>query len=240
MTEEQQIDELKKLLQHASRRARQLVEHILQHGQITTEEIQNIYGYEHPPRAARDVIELGIPLERGWVKNAQGRRIRVYWLGDLSQMRRLRGRAPVPKPLKKAILQKQGERCSLCSLRVPERSLQVDHRVPYEISGEVENPQEHLDEFMLLCGSCNRAKSWSCEHCPNWTDEHRADICRKCYWAYPEKYEHIALRQIRRLDIVWSEEEIQVFERLQRKTQQLGEQMPEYVKMVLRRHVLGG
>ncbi len=237
MTEEQQIAELRKLLERAPKRARQLVEHILQHGQVTTEEFQNLYGYEHPPRAARDVRELGIPLETSQMKTPQGRRVGVYRLGDLSQMRRLSGRTPAPKHMKQAIVQKQGETCSICQLAIPARLLQVDHRIPYEISGEVEEPQEHLDEFMLLCGSCNRAKSWSCEHCPNWVEEHLPDICRKCYWAYPENYEHIALRQIRRLDIVWSEEEIAVFERLQQKAQQLGEEVPEYVKAVLRRHV---
>ncbi|MCS6829552.1 MAG: hypothetical protein RMM08_01255 [Armatimonadota bacterium] len=70
MSEEQQIAELKKLLEIAPRRARLLVEHCLQHGQVTTEELQNVYGYEHPPRAARDVRELGIPLEGGWAQNA--------------------------------------------------------------------------------------------------------------------------------------------------------------------------
>jgi hypothetical protein len=237
MTEEQQIAELRKLLERAPKRARQLVEHILQYGQVTTEELQNVYGYEHPPRAARDVSELGIPLKRSWGRDSQGRRIRVYQLGDLSQMRRLSGRTPVPRRIKEAIVQKQGETCSICQLAMPARALQVDHRIPYGISGEVEEPQEHLDEFMLLCGSCNRAKSWSCEHCPNWVEEHLPDVCRKCYWAYPEDYKHIALRQIRRLDIVWSEEEIAVFERLQQKAQQLGKEVPEYVKAVLRQHV---
>ncbi|MCS6829553.1 MAG: endonuclease domain-containing protein [Armatimonadota bacterium] len=153
-------------------------------------------------------------------------------------MRRLRGRVPVPKRLKNAIVQQQGEKCFICQIAMPARALQVDHRIPYEISGEVTNPLEHLDCFMLLCGSCNRAKSWSCEHCPNWTEEHLPDVCQKCYWAYPEGYEHIALRQIRRLDIVWSEEEVAVFERLRQKAQQLGERMPEYVKAVLREHAL--
>lgn len=237
MTEEQ-ILELKRLLERAPRRARQMVEHILQHGQVTTQELQLLYGYEHPPRAAKDVVELGIPLERGWVQNEQGRRIRVYRLGDLSQIRRLHGRAPVPKKVREAIVREQGERCSICQMVLPTRALQIDHRVPYEISGGVESPEEHVDEFMLLCASCNRAKSWSCEHCLNWTGGRRAETCRKCYWAYPEDYEHIALRQVRRLDIVWNEEEIAVFEKLREQAQQRGTAMLDYVKAVLRRHVL--
>lgn len=44
-------------------RPRTVIQHILKHGFVTTEELKNIYGYDHPPRAARDVRELGIPLD---------------------------------------------------------------------------------------------------------------------------------------------------------------------------------
>jgi hypothetical protein len=40
-----------------------VIDHILQYGFITTEDLENTYGYNHPPRAARDVREAGIPLE---------------------------------------------------------------------------------------------------------------------------------------------------------------------------------
>ena len=46
-----------------NKRARTVVDHILEHGQVTTEELKERYGYNHPPRAARDVREQGIPLE---------------------------------------------------------------------------------------------------------------------------------------------------------------------------------
>jgi len=87
---------------------------------------------------------------------------------------------------------------------------------------------------MLLCGTCNRAKSWSCEHCPNWKEERNPEICKKCYWAYPESYQHVGLRQLRRLDLVWTEEEIAIYERLVRKAQQSNQQLPDFVKSVLR------
>ena len=38
-------------------------EHILEHGHITAEELKDNYGYNHPPRAARDVRENGVPLD---------------------------------------------------------------------------------------------------------------------------------------------------------------------------------
>ena len=45
------------------KRARTVLDHILEHGHVTTEELKDLYGYNHPPRAARDVREQGIPLE---------------------------------------------------------------------------------------------------------------------------------------------------------------------------------
>jgi hypothetical protein len=47
-----------------AKRPKTVIGHILKHGQITTEELKNLYGYNHPPRAARDVKEHGIPIER--------------------------------------------------------------------------------------------------------------------------------------------------------------------------------
>lgn len=42
-----------------AKRPRTVIQHILQHDQITTEELKNTYGYNHPPRAIRDVREQG-------------------------------------------------------------------------------------------------------------------------------------------------------------------------------------
>ena len=40
------------------KRPKTVIDHILKRGHITTEELKNKYGYDHPPRAARDVREL--------------------------------------------------------------------------------------------------------------------------------------------------------------------------------------
>jgi hypothetical protein len=40
--------------------------------------------------------------------------------------------------------------------------------------------------------------------------------CKNCYWANPSEYNHIALREIRRIEIVWSDEEITVYENLKK------------------------
>lgn len=223
-------------------RPKRVIEHILEHGFVTTEELRTIYGYDHPPRAARDVREQGIPLETFRVRNAQGRSIGAYRFGDPSTVLadRLGGRTAFSRDFKQRLLHVSNGRCYVCSLVYEARYLQIDHRVPYEVSGEPIAPERRVEEYMLLCGSCNRAKSWSCEHCPNWQEEKSPDICNSCYWGKPESYRHIALRLIRRLDIVWTEGEVAHYERLKSRAEALGESLPVYVKAVLDAHATEG
>ena len=49
-----------------------------------------------------------------------------------------------------------------------ERYLQIDHRIPYEVAGEEIGDERNPEKFMLLSGSAQRQKSWSCEHCQNY------------------------------------------------------------------------
>ena len=234
-----QNKEIKRLLKQISnKRARIVIEHILAYGFITTEELERKYGYNHPPRAARDVRESGIPLETFRVKDMGGRTIAAYRFGDITQIRkgRLQGRQTFPKNFKIMLYEKQDSKCAICSGRFEERYLQVDHRVPYEVAGDT---QEELnpEHFMLLCGPCNRAKSWSCEHCNNWIHEKAPSICLNCYWADPENYIHIALRKIRRADIIWEKDEISVYEKLKQQAQQSRALLPEFVKKAVKKFV---
>lgn len=125
----------------------------------------------------------------------------------------------------------------MCLAQYADRYLQIDHRVPYEVSGDFDDSQRDPQDYMLLCGSCNRAKSWSCEHCVNWLEEKSSEICESCYWVRPECYKHIALRLIRRLDVVWTEHETRVYEKLKQHVQALDESMPDYVKAVIKKHL---
>jgi len=81
------------------RRSRIVIEHILKHGYISTEDLSEEYGYGHPPRAARDVREQGIPLETFYVTGSDGRRIAAYRFGDPHDARpyKLGGRGIWPK-----------------------------------------------------------------------------------------------------------------------------------------------
>nr|VFJ91506.1 MAG: Helix-turn-helix domain [Candidatus Kentron sp. H]VFJ99951.1 MAG: Helix-turn-helix domain [Candidatus Kentron sp. H] len=220
-----------------AKRPRTVIEHILRHGQITTEELKDTYGYSHPPRAARDVREQGIPIITFRVAGVDGRSIAAYKFGDPSDVRstQLSGRTAFSSDLREALIGKYGSRCNIHLEPFPERDLQIDHRVPFEIAGTNDNLSEDISDYMLLCASANRAKSWSCENCPNW-QKRDIDTCKSCYWAYLESYTHIATRDIRRLDLLWSGEETAEYDLLIEEAARAQEKAPEYVKNVLRNH----
>jgi len=222
-----------------AKRPKTVIDHILAHGHITTEELKDSYGYDHPPRAARDVREHGIPLETFWVKASHGRKIGAYRFGDPSRVRlkRFDGRTALSKELKEQLIAKYGCKCFIYLEEMDERILQIDHRVPYEVDGDDKARTLNPDDFMLLCGSANRAKSWSCEHCENWTAKKDKKICLSCYWAYPEDYSHVAMRQIRRLDMIWEGDDVTAFDRLKEDAAAYGASLPEFVKEIIRKQL---
>lgn len=217
-----------------NRRANIVIEHIMKHGFITTEELENRYGYSHPPRAARDVREAGIPLETYQVKSSKKKSIAAYRFGDLTKLEiyRVEGRALFPKQLKRTLFERCEGHCFICNGTFEERYLQVDHRVPYEIVGDI-HTKRNLQEFMLLCGSCNRAKSWSCEHCDNWKDKKKPTLCMQCYWGSPEQYSHIALLEIRRLDIHWAGDEVQYYDAMKILAEKNNIELPAFIKKLV-------
>ena len=205
---------LKKLNSIKAKRPRTVIQHILKHGYITTEQLEKQYGYKHAPRAARDVRELGIPLEMYRVKSEDGRSIGAYRFGDLTKasdaIAKEKGRTVLSKALKSALIEKYGSKCFVYSQYMDERLLQVDHRIPYEIGGE---QGDNIEHYMLLSPSANRAKSWTCEHCPNWTIKD-IEFCSNCFWAHPENYSHIAGREERQIVITFSDNEIEDYNQL--------------------------
>jgi hypothetical protein len=219
-----------------AKRPKALIDHILQHGFITTEDLKKIYGYNHPPRAARDVREHGIPLETFRVKGSDGRKIAAYRFGDLSKARfsRFSGRTGLSKQIKDELIKQYGCKCFIYLEEVKKHELQIDHRIPFEIDGE---PDLEKENFMLLCGSANRAKSWSCEHCENWNSIKNKSICLSCYWAYPENYAHISMQQVRRVDLLWTEDDVKIYEVLKQRAISLGKEIPEFVKEIIKREI---
>ncbi len=205
---------LDKLNSVTAKRPKTVIQYILEHGYVTTEDLKQL-GYEHAPRAARDVREQGIPLETFRVKDTTGKTIAAYRFGDYSKIEdklsKVTGRTVLSSALKKALIDKYGSKCFIYLQSMEERLLQVDHRVPYEIGGEQDS--QNIDCYMLLSPSANRAKSWTCEHCPNWTQKN-IDFCIQCFWAHPENYTHIAGKQQRQIVITFSGDEIEDYNRL--------------------------
>ncbi len=225
-----------------AKRPKTVIEHILKHGHITTEELKAKYGYNHPPRAVRDVREHGIPLETFRVTGSDGRKIAAYRFGDINKKRfkKLSGRTGLSKKIKEFLIEKYGCKCFIYLEDMDERELQIDHRVPYEVGGDGDSGELKPDDFMLLSGSANRAKSWSCEHCENWQTLKKKEICLSCYWAYPEDYSHVAMQQVRRADLIWKGKETEKYERLKRDAKKSGQTIPEFVKQIIERAIKQG
>ena len=106
---------LDKLNSVTAKRPKTVIQHILEHGFVTTEELEQLYGYKHAPRAARDVRELGIPLETYRVKSSDGRSIGAYRFGNPAlaenAVSKTAGRTALSKALKKALIEKFGSKC---------------------------------------------------------------------------------------------------------------------------------
>ncbi|MDR1261939.1 MAG: helix-turn-helix domain-containing protein [Oscillospiraceae bacterium] len=219
-----------------AKRPRTVIQHILQHGFITSQELKDLYGYNHPPRAIRDVREYGIPLVTYRISGTDGRSIAAYKFGNPSEatdvIAKSAGRTVLAKTLKQALIDKYGSKCSVYLEKMDERLLQVDHRVPYEISGEPD--ESDVDMFMLLSPSANRAKSWSCEHCENWVTK-SPSYCVKCFWAHPEDYEHVAGNKQRIVSIVFTGDEIEDYDRLLQVTGIDGAQ--NFIKRLIHEHL---
>jgi hypothetical protein len=220
-----------------AKRARTVIDHVLKKGFITSQELKDTYGYNHPPRAIRDVKENGIPMEMFRITGTDGRSVGAYRFGDpsLARMGHFSGRTILGKELKDALLKRDGAKCSIYLETFPAGQLQIDHRVPFEVSGDDPKKDQDAAEYMLICPSANRAKSWSCEHCENWKTIKDPNICRKCYWASPADYEHIGMRQIRRLDLMWIENETAEYDSIKQSAKEAGKEMTSYVKEILRK-----
>lgn len=223
---------IKKIRQVTNKRARFVLDTIVEKGFITTEEL-NAAGYDHPPRAARDVRELGFPLVTGSAKHSvTGKTIASYSLGKEGLTSGKSGRSAMPKKIRDSIIAQHNGLCQLCKAN---HNLQVDHCIPYEVAGETEIAG--VPQFQVLCGSCNRKKSWDCEHCQNWIKEKNPNVCASCYWANPNSYLHVAMHQQRRSDITWDGNEVAEYDRLRKTAAQNKITVQELIKRLIRNNL---
>lgn len=198
-------------------RAQKALKIILTKGSINTEEIRKGLKETHPPRTAGDIKDSGIPLIVKRVTITTGKKgksgIAEYSLGDPNDVNydKFGGRLPISKILKKTLIDASGSKCSTCTNN---RDLTVDHRVPYKISGNkfsklATKLTEQQIAFQVLCRSCQLSKAKCCDTCTNIND---SAVCESCFWAMPESYKHIGTKKIRRLELVWLENETMAYE----------------------------
>jgi len=115
--------------------------------------------------------------------------------------------------------------------------LQIDHRIPYEVAGDNVGNEQTPEDFMLLSASLQRQKSWTCEHCINGTELKNPDLCRSCFWALPESYSHIAMEEIRQVQIVWTGTEAEEYEAAKYKSYRSGLTLQEYIKTLIKKNI---
>lgn len=218
-----------------AKRAKTVIDHIIKYGEISTETLKDEYGYNHPPRAIRDVREAGIPIKTFKVTGSDGRKIGAYKFDDPSKIEghKLAGRQTFSKTFKNQLIKLYGQKCYISGLPYESRYLQIDHRIPYEVAGDNVAEENAPSKFMLITATAQRQKSWSCENCENLKTLRKLDICSSCYWAYPENYSHAAMRDIRKLNIEWSDDEVAFYDELKRKSDELGISIQDLVKQAL-------
>lgn len=227
--------QLKKILKMVrGKRSRAVIDHIVKHGSVTTEDLEKM-GYAHAPRAARDVRENGIPLKTLRVRGRSGKMIAAYVFGSFSDVEKdkLGGRKIYSKKFKKKLTQQYGNKCSICNESYDDIYLQIDHRVPYEVRGETNG--NDIKDFMLVCATCNRKKSWACEHCNNFSLNKDVSKCESCFWANPINYSHVALQKIKRLELIFTNQNIDVFNNIDRQAKKEGTSLNSYIFEVLKK-----
>ena len=213
-----------------SLRAQRVRDYILAHGSVTTADIAAM-GYEHPPRAVRDLRDAGAVLKTVMIVNSDGKRMASYrftgQIGDDGG-----GRVSIPKVFSDELKRRFDFMCAICGGSFEGRQLQADHRVPFAIAGD---PSDFVyADFMPLCASCNRAKSWSCEHCDNW-ESRDASVCHGCFWAHPTDYTHVGMVDERRLSLVFQGvSERETYDRLGEAALYQSASLNDYVKEILR------
>jgi len=216
--------------QQMSARARKAVEHILEHGSITTDEILAM-GQGHPPRTIADIKDAGVRTAMTMVLVEGNRRAQYTLVPDMTGEMQA-DRKSIPKKFRDSVFSAHSYRCAVCNGTFTARELQADHRIPFRIAGDAEHFA--LEDFMPLCASDNRGKSWSCEQCENWT-KRDSGMCETCFWCSPDgAYTHVAGRAVRRVDVSWTgAAEVAVYDRMAKDARRARMSPAEYLKVLL-------
>ena len=86
---------------------------IVENGSISTIQLKEA-GYDHPPRAVRDAVELGFAITRIKAKRADGQSIAAYVFDERELDPNLTGRVVLAKKERDAIIKRKGGKCNMC------------------------------------------------------------------------------------------------------------------------------
>ena len=111
-------DQIILTLKDASIRPLRVVWECIINGSVSTESLQQKYGYNQPPRAARDVRELGFPLKTLTGTTSDGRRMAIYELSNLENFQKKSARKAFSKKEKDLLAEKYGNTCHFCSQKL--------------------------------------------------------------------------------------------------------------------------
>jgi hypothetical protein len=228
--------EYEALLARLGKRPRTVLKMLLTKGEVSTYELGQL-GYDQPPRAAQDLKDAGVVLKRRSGTNPRtGNRMAIYsidWGAPIA--RGSSERRAFPKSFVRKVKEAHGGECCIYRVAHPHNVLQVDHRIPFQVAGDPEHFA--VEDFMSLSPSANRAKSWACEHCPNFRIKN-TEVCRTCYWAYPDSnYTHIATVDERQTQIKWVDNEVDSYARLKKFALSKKITLQKAIKQIVAKHL---
>lgn len=220
-------------------RAAKAIRAMLSKGSVTTDDLAAL-GYNHPPRAIQDIKDATLPVMQMMIRRPDGKRMASYRFPTTSETvvgRALgSGRLNIRPLFRRKLMQHYGEADTITGAKLPRTMLTVDHRVPFQVSGDAGLEDEDMSQFMLLDRSMQRVKAWACQHCPNVTESLlNSETCRRCFWAYPEDYDHVATQNIRRTDVIWQGDDVPLHDRLRERAQEQGLTVADLLRALARR-----
>jgi hypothetical protein len=163
-----------------------------------------------------DVQDTGLPIVTSETKDENNKDILSYKFAEEGKISFLReqDRKHFSKDFKDHLIEKHGSICCICLIKEESGHLQIGQRIPYGVLDEIQYKKEKEKNYFLLCGSCNRSKSLSCDTCKNYKEIKDPNVCKSCYWASPEKYNHIAMKKEGRIELVFTEELMETYNKI--------------------------
>ncbi len=207
-------EEWRKVIPKLGQRARIVLNRILDHGDCSTEWLQE-QGYDHAPRAAQDLKDAGVPLKshKKDTNSKTGNRMSSYYLPDRKPSEVKAGRKQPPKKFKKDLIKKYGQKDQFTGQETAGHELTMDHRTPYDVGGDPDIFD--VKDWMLLGASSQQRKKHACSNCENQKTIKDPAICRRCYWAYPEDFDHVAMENLRRIDVEFRGSDVDKYNQLE-------------------------